>query len=167
MARRAPALPNTAWFFFASPPNYLSIRDDLPANGFLAATFSSPRLPGGLLALGLPAAPLLAWPAFARLARRIGRGAVRQSAALLDVDPSQWHTYQIEWQAQQVVFSVDDRALHSTPVSPQGPLGLVLWIDNQYAAFTPTGRFGVGTLPTPAQACLELKDISVESDLKT
>jgi len=37
--RRFPALPNTAWFFYASPPNYLSLRDDQPAQGFLAATF--------------------------------------------------------------------------------------------------------------------------------
>src|SRR5512144_3136865 len=26
--RRIPALPNAAWFFFASAPNYLSLRDD-------------------------------------------------------------------------------------------------------------------------------------------
>src|SRR5690606_11855703 len=30
---RLPVLPNTAWFFFASPPNYLSLLDDLPAQG--------------------------------------------------------------------------------------------------------------------------------------
>jgi hypothetical protein len=49
---RLPALPNTAWFFFASPPNYLSLRDDLPAQGALAAVFRSPRLPASLLVLG-------------------------------------------------------------------------------------------------------------------
>ncbi|HNB51355.1 MAG TPA: hypothetical protein PK530_05410, partial [Anaerolineales bacterium] len=37
--RKLPALPNTAWFFFASPENHLSLRGDLPANGALAGTF--------------------------------------------------------------------------------------------------------------------------------
>jgi len=33
---RLPALPNAAWFFYAAPPSYLSLRDDLPAQGWLA-----------------------------------------------------------------------------------------------------------------------------------
>src|SRR5262245_27516911 len=33
---RPPALPNAVWFFFASPRNYLSFRDDKPARGMLA-----------------------------------------------------------------------------------------------------------------------------------
>jgi hypothetical protein len=163
MARRAPALPNTAWFFFASPPNYLTLRDDLPASGFLAATFRSPRLPGALLALGLPAAPLLGWPAAARLARRVGRRIVRQSAAQLAIDPTRWHTYRIGWQAQRVDFWTDDQMVQSTPVSPQGPLGLVLWIDNQFAAFTPAGKFSMGTLNAPVEAWLEIDHVAVES----
>jgi hypothetical protein len=44
-ARRLPALPNCAWFFYASPENYLSLRDDIPAQGLLAATFASPNIP--------------------------------------------------------------------------------------------------------------------------
>ncbi|MDZ4158214.1 MAG: hypothetical protein U1B80_00340, partial [Anaerolineaceae bacterium] len=39
-ARRLPALPNAAWFFHASPPNYLSLREDRPAQGLLGAAFS-------------------------------------------------------------------------------------------------------------------------------
>jgi hypothetical protein len=41
MVPRLPALPDAAWLFYASPQNYLSFRDDLPAYGFLAATFRS------------------------------------------------------------------------------------------------------------------------------
>ena len=37
--RRFPALPNAAWFFGASRQNYLSLRDDLSANGLIAQTF--------------------------------------------------------------------------------------------------------------------------------
>ena len=68
--RRLPALPNAAWVFCAAPPNYLALSDDHPAQGLLAATFSSPRLPAILLALGLPAAPLLMWPWAALTSRR-------------------------------------------------------------------------------------------------
>ena len=59
---RLPALPNTAWFFIASPPNYLSLRDDLPADGALAATFRSPRLPAILFAPAALGLPLLMFP---------------------------------------------------------------------------------------------------------
>ncbi|MFO3796873.1 MAG: hypothetical protein ACK8QZ_06255, partial [Anaerolineales bacterium] len=33
---RLPTLPQAAWFFHASPENYLSFRNDQPGNGFLA-----------------------------------------------------------------------------------------------------------------------------------
>jgi hypothetical protein len=46
-------------------------------------------------------------------------------------------------------------------VSPRPPLGLVIWIDNQYAAFTPNGRIGFGVLENPEPAWLELKEIEV------
>ncbi len=64
-SRRFPALPNTAWFFFASPPNYLSFRDDLPAQGALAAVFRSSPMPAVMLALGAPLLGLLVIPGLA------------------------------------------------------------------------------------------------------
>ena len=67
--RRFPALPNAAWFFFASPQNYLSFRNDLPANGFISQTFHSPRFPTPLLALGAMGFPVLLWPWLARKLR--------------------------------------------------------------------------------------------------
>jgi hypothetical protein len=42
-------------------------------------------------------------------------------------------------------------------------LGLVLWIDNQYAAFPPTGRLRIGSLLNPESAWLELADVEVET----
>ncbi len=50
---RLPVLPNAAWFFFASPPNSLSLRDDLPAQGALAATYRSIRLALGAAGIGV------------------------------------------------------------------------------------------------------------------
>jgi hypothetical protein len=158
---RLPALPNAAWFFFASPPNYLSLRDDQPAQGSLGAVFSSPRWPGALLALGAPVLPFLFFPPAARLLRRQGRRIVQQDTAALWQDVTAWHAYSLEWAASKVRLRVDDQVLLDTSVAPQGPLGLVLWVDNQYAALTPSGRVGFGTLENPEPAWIEIQDLDV------
>ena len=56
---------------------------------------------------------------------------------------------------------VDNVLVFESAVSPKGPLGLVIWIDNQYAAFTPEGKIGFGVLENPEPAWLEVKDIVV------
>ncbi len=161
MSRRLPALPNTAWFFYASPPNYLSLRDDLPASGFLAATFRSARMPAGLMALAAPGLPLLAVRPGARLLRRFARRFVEQSAALVEADVCAWHAFELDWRTECVEFRVDGRTIQRTEASPHGPLGLVLWIDNQYAAWTPVGRLGMGSLESRVGGWLELEGIEV------
>ncbi len=149
MARRLPALPNAAWFFHASPPNYLSLRDDLPAQDFLAAVFSSPLVPSLLLAPGLLAAPLLAWPLTARFMRRLSRRVIGEGSCLLKTSPAEWHTYQLKVVETGTTFWLDGQAVFETPLAPHGRLGMVLWIDNQFAAFDPAGRLGYGTLENP------------------
>ena len=161
MARRLPALPNAAWFFYASPPNYLSLRDDLPAQGFLTATFSS-AAPAPLLALAAPALPLLAWPLAAGLLRRLGRHLVGEDSACLALDPTAWRGYRLDWDADSIRFYVDGELCFQTGVAPRAPLGLVLWIDNQYAALPPSGRLCFGTLASPEPAWLELADVAVD-----
>jgi hypothetical protein len=153
---RLPVLPQAAWFFFASPPNYLSFRDDLPAQGALAATFRSSRWPAALLAMGLPVYALLAIPAAARLLRRFARRFIQQEAATLQLDPTEWHTYRMEWRLGSVHFQVDERPVFQTEVAPAGPLGLVIWIDNQFAAFPSDGRLRYGTLPAQAETWIEV-----------
>jgi hypothetical protein len=160
-ARRLPALPNAAWFFYASPPNYLAFRDDIPAQGLLAATFRSPRLPAPLLAAGLPFVPFLKWRWAARKLRRAASQIIRQDAALLTPDCTQWHTYRLEWGKEQVTFCVDGKVVLETPVSPFGRGGLVLWIDNQYAAFTPQDQVGFGMLGCEKESWLELRKVVV------
>jgi hypothetical protein len=163
--RRLPALPNTAWFFYASPPNYLSLRDDLPAQGFLAATFCSAALPVPLLAAFTPALVLFTAPFAARLLRRFARRFIQQGAALVggngENTSADWHTYQIGWNQESVIFCVDGTQILNTPVSPRGPLALVIWIDNQYAALPPTGRLSFGALPNPHPAWIEIGDLSL------
>ena len=159
--RRLPALPNAAWFFYASAQNYLSLRDDLPAQGLLAATFRSPHWPAALLGLGLPALPFLALTPTARLLRKLASRLIHQDAARLPLDTSQWHSYGIHWHTDAVQFFVDDIVIFETPVAPHIPLGFVLWIDNQYAAFPPHGKLSYGTLAFDKSSRLDIRDLAI------
>ena len=154
---RLPALPNAAWFFHASLPNYLALREKIPGNGLLAGVFNSPLLPGALLLPAAPAALLLAWPAAVRLMRRLAARIVRDDAVQLFIDPTQWLCYRIAWEEHRARFSVDGTVVFETAVSPRGPLGLVIWIDNQYAALSPDGRIRSGTLDTPEVAWMDVE----------
>jgi hypothetical protein len=161
LALRIPALPNTAWFFYASDQNYLSLRDDLPASGLLASTFQSPRIPTWLLVLGAPFVPMLLVQPAARLLRKAVRSLIRQSARRVQIDVTQWHHYHLEWRRKYVAAWIDDKPVLETRVSPLGPLGLVFWIDNQYASFPSTGKFSIGTLHLTQTSWLELAGVSV------
>jgi hypothetical protein len=88
----------------------------------------------------------------------IGEDGVR-----LDVDVTQWHKYRLDWREDRVSFAVDDAPVFESPVSPKPPLGLVIWIDNQYAAFTPEGKIGFGVLENPEPAWLEIKDVEINT----
>jgi hypothetical protein len=152
---RLPALPNAAWFFFASPENHLAFRDGLPGSGQLAAVFRSPRIPA--LAF-VPAALLLAVQASSRWLRKQAANTIAQESIQLELNPTQWHNYALEWRADSVLFHVDDKLRLQTRVSPQTPLGFVLWIDNQFAAWRPDGSLHYGTLPTQ-DSWLEIQDL--------
>jgi hypothetical protein len=184
---RLPALPNAVWFFGASEENYLSFReqgrgDPAPTgNGFMAQSFRSPKFHPLLILAGL------ALPFSRKKTRRLlGQVIVedgvslntRRSPTLTDaqenasyaetaskpvesegVDPTEWHRYRLEWREKRVSFEVDEVQVFESAVSPHPPLGLVIWIDNQYAAFTPEGRIGFGVLANPEPAWLEIKEL--------
>ena len=84
---------------------------------------------------------------------------VEEDGVRLDVDVTQWHEYRLEWSPERSVFWVDEALVLESPVSPLPPLGLVMWVDNQYAAFTPTGKIGFGLLENPEPAWLEIKEL--------
>jgi len=159
--KRLPTLPNAAWFFHASPENYLSFRDDLPANGYLAATFSSTKVHPGMLLLTSPALGLTLLPPTAQPIRKGLRRLVCQAASLIQVNVTDWHTYSIDWQGSIVSFSMDGSKIWQTPIVPPAPLSLVIWIDNQYASLPPRGRLRYGTLPNPVPAWLEVRDLEL------
>lgn len=158
--RRLPEFPDAAWFFFASEPNHLSFRDHLPAQGALAAVFRSPGVPLWMLAPLGAAAPLLLLRRFSRLARRLAATLVQEDAADFTLDLTEWHSYELIWQASGVEYLVDGETVQRTLLSPRGPLGLVLWLDNQFAAWRPDGRLNYGTLETDAR-WIEIRSLAI------
>jgi hypothetical protein len=160
--RHLPTLPNTIWFFFASPQNHLSLRDDLPAEGNLAAIFRSPNLPQIMLLPGIFLLPLFFIPPAARLFRRLARNIIRQETVRFDTDLTQWHHYKLVWEAQRVHFLLDGCTLLERALAPSAPLGFVMWIDNQFLAWTSNGRFDYGYLETARPAWIEIRDFRLE-----
>jgi hypothetical protein len=137
-----PMLPNAVWFFSASPQNYLSFTNDKPAQGFLVQTFHSPKFHHLLIPAGL------ALPFSRRTSRKLISKVIGEDSIALSVDVTQWHSYKLDWRPNRVLWYVDDALVYESPVSPDAsrPLGVVIWIDNQYAAFTPEGKIAFGVL---------------------
>jgi hypothetical protein len=96
-----------------------------------------------------------------KVTRRLLGKVIDEDGVALSLDVTQWHRYWLDWREERVAFEVDDIKVFESKVSPNPPLGLVIWIDNQYAAFTPEGKIGFGVLETPEPASLEIKDIDV------
>jgi len=157
--RHLPVLPNAAWFFFASPKNYLSIYDNLPASDSLAATFCSKSWSTTQHTLAAVSIPFIFLAPLARLLRRMARLYVFQDAAQLSLVLTDWHFYEIQWQPDKVIFLVDQEVVLQTQVIPVGRMGLVLWVDNQYFSFPASGRLAYGTLTNPETTWIEIKQL--------
>lgn len=157
-------LPRAVWFFFGAPPNQMDLAGGVPGHGWKAATFDAQRWPFLLLA---PFAPLgfllMRIPALYRLLWPLGQWSIGVSERLLDIDLTAWHVYALHWYPQRVLFWVDDTLVHVAPQSPQGPLGFIAWIDNQYAIVTPQGRFGFGYMDVLETQSLFIDAIDIDS----
>ena len=129
-------------------------------NGFIAQTFRAPRFHPLLILAGM------ALPFSRKLTRRLLSRVIEEDGIDLcrgeqPLAPTDWHRYSLDWREKRVSFEVDNVLVLESPVSPHPPLGLVIWIDNQFAAFTPEGRVGFGVLANPEPAWLEVKEIEV------
>jgi hypothetical protein len=162
---RLPTLPRAIWFFYASSPSDLKLDRSTPGCGWKAATIDALRPVAGLLAPLAPAAAMLMnvrsvyralWPSI--------QGALRIREALIDVDLTEWHTYSLDWGPETASFAVDEAHILSGAPSPRGPLGFVMWLDNQYMVVTPWGRFGWGLLDVPGSQWLEVDSLSIEPE---
>lgn len=158
---RLPTLPEAAWFFFGSTENDLSFSSASPANGLMASVFSSVRIPPIFLPLGLPALPFIGIRPAARMIRRLASRFIHEEFTRLEVDATQWHIYRLDWLADSVVFRVDDEVVASSDLPPRPPLGLVIWIDNQYAAFSADGSVHLGTQKNLTSAWLDIRDLTI------
>jgi hypothetical protein len=149
---RLPALPRAVWFFYASPPSNIKLDLETPGHGWKAATLDVLRPAAALWAPFAPFAVLLMnsravyrtlWPTIQRT--------LNICETTIPADMTRWHTYTLEWGVEYSRFSVSvQESLHPMPVlsapSPRGPLGFVMWMDNQYLVATPWGRFRWGLL---------------------
>ncbi len=152
-----PALPNAVWFFHASPKNYLSFRDNKPAQGFLTQVFSSPHFHPMQFPIGF------ILPFSKKKARRLLGRIINEDSAIVRVDITQWHSYRLEWSPNRSAFWMDEALVLDTPVSPRPPLSLVVWMDNQYAAFTPDGKLKWGLEKNLTEAWLEIEKVELNT----
>jgi hypothetical protein len=160
---RMPARPQAIWFFFGSPPGNMKLDWRVPGSGWKAAALDAARPASLVLAPLAPLAVLLmnARPLYRALWPRIQR-ALRIREALLALDMTAWHTYELDWGRHRARFRVDGRPVCTAFPSPRGPLGLVVWMDNQYMVVTPQGRFRWGVLEVEGPQWMEIERLSVE-----
>ena len=160
---RTPTLPRAIWFFYASPPSNMKLALNAPGFGWKAATIDTMRPVALLLA---PLAPLVVllmnlhpfyrafWPTIQRSL------CIKESA--VDAEMTEWHSYVIDWGRKQARFAVDGIAVLENAPSPWGPLGFVMWLDNQYMVVTPWGRFRWGLLDVPGRQWMEVDRLTIE-----
>jgi len=158
------AAPNSAWFFYASPPSDMALAEGVAGRGWKAATLNAGRLHPVILAPGAVAAVALTRiPGLGRPVMAAARRAIQAHEALLDdVRLTDWHTYELEWWDGLAVFRVDrvERLRSSAP--PRGPLGFVAWMDNQYAIASREGKFGFGLCEVKEEQWLEVEGLRIE-----
>ena len=159
LASRWPALPAAAWFFGNGSGNVAWDIHSAPT-GFKAATLDTRRIRARLLALCAPLLLLLmrstsifrfVWP---WLTPWLGL-----SERMLSQD-NDWHHYELQWQPDRTTWLVDGIVVHQTPSAPHAPLGLCIWVDNQWLVAGPQSGFGWGVVPS--QTTLEIRELKIK-----
>jgi len=160
---RAPTLPRAVWFFYASPPSNMKLDLETPGRGWKAATVDAlrpaalalaPLAPLAVLLMNVPPFYRALWPPIQR--------ALNVQEALVGVELTEWHTYILTWGMTCVGFSVDGNPVLVDAPAPRGPLGFVLWMDNQYMVVTPQGRFRWGVLDAPGRQWMAVERLEIK-----
>ncbi len=160
---RLPTLPRAVWFFYGSPPSNMKLDLDTPGCGWKAATIDALRPTALLLApLALPAVLLMNVPSLYQRLWPLIQRAINVQEAALDADMTAWHTYEMAWGEERARFSVDGEPILEDAPPPRGPLGFVMWLDNQYMVATPQGRFRWGLLDVPDRQWMEVDSLAIE-----
>ncbi|MFN8493817.1 MAG: hypothetical protein U0350_39830 [Caldilineaceae bacterium] len=160
---RRPSLPRAIWFFYSSAPSNMQLAQDVPGHGWKAATIDAWRLPFFLLAPTAPVAVLLMRiPALYRRLWPIGQRAIHVSEAIIPEPMTEWHTYRLEWGKQVARFWVDESVILNCTTPPCGPLGLVVWLDNQAMVVTPQGQFRHTLVAAEAPQWMEVAELDIK-----
>lgn len=157
-----PTLPRALWFFYASPPSDMALAMDVPGWGWKAAVIDCFRPAFYALLPTAPIGVLLMRSSF--LYRRlwpIAQAAMNVDECMVDTSLTVWRTYEIEWLEKGVRFWVDGQLVFATPRSPRGPLGMVIWLDNQSMVVTPTGRIRSGLVTSTEDELLEIENLEI------
>lgn len=162
---RLPALPRAVWFFYASPPSEMKLDLEVPGWGWKAAVIDAQHPKAILWAFLSPlAVPLMNLQSvYRRLWPPIQR-ALRVREASVKAEMTEWHTYTLDWREQEARFEVDGEVILEGAPSPRGPLGFVMWMDNQYMVATPWGRFAWGLLEVPGHQWMEVDRLEMETE---
>jgi hypothetical protein len=160
---RVPTLPRAIWFFYASLPSNMKLALQVPGYGWKAATMDALRPAAVLLAPLAPVAVLLMnlrplyrllWPPIQQ--------ALNVQEAVIEAEMNEWHTFTLEWGVERAHFSVDGESILENAPSPHGPLGFVMWLDNQYLVATPWGRLRWGLLNGLGRQWMEVERLIIE-----
>jgi len=159
---RTPTLPRAVWFFYASPPSNMKLDLHTPGNGWKAATVDA--LHPFAVAMGA-CSPLLILlmnihPLYRRWWSAIQR-VLKVREATIHADMTDWHTYTLEWGLETASFYVDGESILEHAPAPRGPLGFVMWLDNQYLIATPQGRFRWGLIDVTGDRWMAVKWFSI------
>jgi hypothetical protein len=138
--QRWPTLPRAIWFFFSSAASNMQLAYQIPGHGWKAATIDTwrwrffcllPTAPVGMFLMRNRWLYRWLWP--------FAQAAIQVSEALAPVDLTDWHTYTIAWGQRKASLLVDQQPILVCTTTPGGPLGLVIWLDNQAMTVTPWG----------------------------
>ena len=166
--RRIPTFPRAIWFFYASSHSNMKLDLNTPGHGWKAATIDAMRWPFFVLLPTVPfAVPLMNIRPLFRALWPLGQRAIGVSEVCLDIAMEEWHTYVLEWMTHRSRFSVDGIEVLDCTTAPRGPLGFVMWLDNQYAVVTPWGRLSFGLLDVPGRQWLEVDMVTISDQVES
>ncbi len=141
----------------------MKLHADTPGWGWKAATIDASGWPFLALLPTVPlAVPLMHIRPLYRALWPIAQRAMRVSERLIHAPMAAWHVYHLEWGEQTAHFSVDGRTVLRCDTPPCGPLGLVIWLDNQLMVVTPQGEIRHGLVGKAETQWLEIDWLVVE-----
>jgi hypothetical protein len=156
-------LPEAIWFFYTAPPSNMALVPGLPGWGWKAQVIHT--TPASILSNVVPTAVGAAYGRVRSNAHLTGRAMQRFTGAheaIVTEDMTEWHTYTLEWHSHESLFWVDGARVLRVPKAPKKPLGLVIWLDNEYCVVTPRGELRFGKT-TAAEQWLDVDSVVVES----